>query len=225
MPPVSRRWDPPTHSAKRCVASPASRTTPTGAAAPSIEVRAARYHVLSDPYGLALRIPPENQPMSHRMNESQVRRWLADHDLSKKEIDDILWGIDTEKPMSIQWLWESEKLVQFQDLPSFGHPESPRLGNWFAYGCIHDDQFTKLGIGSGLAGRRRVEFEVARPIEALETTARATRDGDLPPGQVSSLGPGESPAMPTVHRYNGEGGESQLYVPNAALWHIRAAGG
>jgi hypothetical protein len=132
---------------------------------------------------------------------SQVEAWLASRGVH--DIAAILDGIDQKEPMYLRWFHPGEKLVQYRDRPSVPFPEGALTGRWYGLPSHPADEIGTLGIGSGLAGRRRVELTVAAPFQALETTAASMdRSGKM-----------------LYDRVVGRGGATQVFIPDS----LRAA--
>lgn len=77
-------------------------------------------------------------------------------------------GWNLAEPVYEEMLRPGERLMQFVSHPSALNPD-PRPGNYYTYSGGHE--MATIGVGSGLAGRSRAEFQVARPIVALIGTA------------------------------------------------------
>lgn len=136
--------------------------------------------------------------MVEPLTQQQTREWLRNHGV--KNVQSVLDGIDWNQPVYLTWLDEGDRLVQYRDLPSVAYPEGALGGQWFALPS-HPGHLGTLGIGSGAAGRRRVELRVVRAVRVLESTARKMdRPGAMP-----------------YERYRGSGGATQIFIPDGGL--------
>ncbi|MEX2207701.1 MAG: hypothetical protein WEF50_15860 [Myxococcota bacterium] len=77
-------------------------------------------------------------------------------------------GWNLSEPVYEELLQPGERLMQFVSNATAVHPD-PRPGNYYTYVGGHG--MPTIGVGSGLAGRSRAEFQVARPVLALLGTA------------------------------------------------------
>jgi hypothetical protein len=136
------------------------------------------------------------------LSMSGVENWLRAQGV--EDVARVLDGVDTRPgcPMYLRWLQVGEKLVQYRDRPSSAFPDGAIGGRWFALASLNPSDMGRLAIGSGLAGRNRVEFTVARPREVLETTAKPVK------GRPSD-------------RYVGEGGATQVFIPDEGISSLR----
>jgi hypothetical protein len=140
--------------------------------------------------------------MARLLNPAQVRGWLQSHGLDARAVGNVMQGIDFSRPVYLQTLQPGEQVVQFRDLPSASHPLGDLGGQWFALPAVDARSMGKLGIGPGLAGRRRHVLTVVRAVEVLESTARAM------PGHPAE-------------RYVGPGGATQMFLPDRGLSSLR----
>lgn len=128
----------------------------------------------------------------------EVRAWLADHGLTDGDIVKVMEGIEVTSPMYLRTLEPGEKLVQYRYRPSAEHPSGDLGGRWFALPSVQPDDIGKVGIGHGASGRSRHELRVVRPVEALETTAKAMSGHPTAP-------------------YRGPGGATQIFLPDRGI--------
>jgi hypothetical protein len=138
--------------------------------------------------------------MTRIVTPDQARHWLRHHGLSAAAVAKVMDGIDPspQKPICVEVLQTGDQLVQFRDRASASHPLGDLGGQWFALPSLHERDMGRVGIGSGLAGRTRHVLTVRRPVEVLESTARAM------PGHPSN-------------RYIGPGGATQIFIPDRGL--------
>jgi len=108
-------------------------------------------------------------------------------------------GWDLSQPVYEETLQSGERLMQFVGVASAVNPD-PRPGNYYTYAGGHD--MASVGVGSGLAGRARAEFQVARPTVALLGTA----------APISS-----AMAARFGHAVRGRGGATQIFLHDRGL--------
>jgi len=144
------------------------------------------------------------------LTEQQVRGWLAGKGVI--DIDAVMGGIDTGKPMYLNWFHPGDKLVQFRDRPSFGYPAGG-TSRWFTLPTFPSDELGALGIGHGPASRDRVELMVARLFQALETTAKNMDE------ECKRM----NKKLPQPYdRWRGTGGGTQIFIPDSGLSELTA---
>jgi len=179
----------------------------------------AKSHVM---LAIHIRSSQETHPMqtSPRLvgNQQMIAAFANKYGLSPQQRQDISGGYDLGQYMEIRTLEPGDRLLQFlrnphadtlSDLPPkhqrrYEDTINPPLGNWFAY---KGATMSGLSIMGGLSGRRLIEFEVLRHMEGLEGIASPIKEK-----QWTWAGGG------------GNGGHTQLFLPDLLLTSLRGLG-
>ena len=131
-----------------------------------------------------------------------IKQYLNNHGiLNQAQIDEITSGFDLSKTVYENRIWPDDKLFQFVRNPNSSFNEL-RTGRWFSLAGASMDS---LAIFSGASGRQLTQFRVNHPIVVLEGTAvKLARDWNWEGG--------------------GEGGATQLFIPEKLLYALEVIG-
>ena len=135
-------------------------------------------------------------------NRDIIVKFLAKYGIADEQTTSkVVGGFDLARPVFERLLEKGERLFQFIRNVELGNP-CPLTGNWF---CLAGATMDAVGIFSGGAGRRLVEFTVNRPVWSLEGTA-----GPIERSWAWAGG--------------GSGGATQIYLPCPALFALTGKG-
>lgn len=147
--------------------------------------------------------------------ESLVRHHLCLAGFSGDKATPHVDGWDLTKPVYERHFEEGERLIQDCRNTSAEHP-TQETGRYF--GIPGDQKMGHMGIGSGVAGRSRQEFIVARPCVGLEGTAQSMTPEDRK--NRSEPGSDTSGNLDKLD-FRGAGGASQVFFADRGLSCLR----